>query len=112
MKNEIEDRSLTPNRETSRKPILDMIDEGDRLVIKLEMPGINPTYLDINVFKKSILVRGKLYADDILEDIDFVIAERNYGVFHREIELPVKVIPNLTRHQYSKGILKIMLVKA
>ncbi len=78
-----------------REPLTDVIDEGERLAITLEMPGVERK--DINVH----MTEGEL---EITVDTE----ARKY---HKSLRLPAKVDPSTTKATYNNGILDITVRK-
>ncbi|RLE55276.1 MAG: Hsp20/alpha crystallin family protein [Thermoprotei archaeon] len=77
------------------EPFYDIVDEGDKLKIIVEMPGVE---------KEDIRVKAS-------EDKVIVSAEREDRKYYREIELPTKVIPKTAKAQYRNGVLTITVEK-
>ncbi len=79
----------------AREPLVDTLDEGDRLVVVLELPGVEEK--DIH-----LTVQG-----DILE----VVASGRDRKYQKEVLLPSPVDPASLKSFYRNGILEIRLAK-
>ncbi len=79
----------------TREPLVDVLDEGDRVVVLAELPGID---------EKDIRLRVE---GDILE-IAAATRDRKYL---KEVLLPALVQPETLESSYRNGILEIKLAK-
>ena len=95
---------------TQRRPRVDLKEEGDHLIAEVEMPGINPSNLQVDV-SNDIL---RIYAESLEKSSgkDLLIHERVHKSFYRLLELPFTILPELTRHNYRRGILEIVMTKS
>jgi len=84
-----------PRVEEEREPIVDVFDEKGEIRVYAEMPGVNEE--DIKLDLKG----------DIL-DISAQSRDRKY---HKEILLPIKVVPETLTSSYKNGILEIRVKK-
>ena len=94
-----------------RRPRVDLKEEGEHLVAEVEMPGINPRNLHVDVSADTLRVYAELLEKGDLDKGDFYLHERVHMSFYRLLELPLTIIPELTRHHYRRGILEIVMVK-
>jgi len=78
-----------------REPLVDVLDEGDRVVVLAELPGVE---------EKDIHVEVK---DDILE----LTAEARDRKYSKELLLPSEVETDTMESSYRNGILEIKLMK-
>ena len=93
-------------------PRIDLYDQGNELVLKAEIPGVDPKDLDIRVLPDSVVLRGEIRRDEEIKDENYYRCERVYGSFARTIPLPVEVNPSEAKASYKNGILKLVLPKA
>lgn len=78
-----------------RQPLVDVLDEGERLVVIAELPGIENDEIRI----------------ELKGDILIVCAEGKYRKYGKEILLPCAVDPSGIKSSYNNGILTIELTK-
>jgi len=78
-----------------REPLVDVLDEGERLLVIAELPGVGA---------KDIQIKIK---EDILE----LTAEREDRKYSKEVLLPSPVDASTMEQSYKNGILEIKLVK-
>ncbi len=87
----------------------DMYDDGDKIVVRLEVPGMEQDDFDVSVADGMLIVRGeKRYQEERVEG-GYRIAECAYGTFERALPLPEEVDPSGARARYRRGVLRIEL---
>lgn len=86
-------------------------EDNDVLVIKLEIPGMEPEQIDVDVVDDFLVVRGEKRVDREEAKGRYHIMECAYGSFERAVPLPMPVDPARTRARYRHGVLTITLPK-
>jgi HSP20 family protein len=86
-------------------------ENGDRLVVKLEAPGMNAEDFDIDVVDDYLVVRGEKQVGREETQGRFHIMECAYGSFERAIPLPMPVDPGQAKARYRRGVLTVTLEK-
>jgi HSP20 family protein len=79
-----------------REPLTDVIDEGKRVAVTMEIPGVAREDIDLNMTEHEL---------EISVDND----RRKY---HKTVKLPAKVDPSTTKATYTNGILDVTVQKA
>jgi HSP20 family protein len=92
-------------------PPVDIYEDANRLVLKLEVPGIPQDDLQINLENQTLTVKGerKLVKDE--KEENFHRIERRYGSFVRSFTLPATVETDSAQANYENGVLSITLHK-
>lgn len=85
-----------PKVNEEREPVVDVIEEGENLVIYAEMPGVSESDIQVEL------------SEDMLE-ISANTARRKY---RKEVHLPIKAESGSMQTQYNNGILEVRLKKA
>jgi len=93
-------------------PVADLVDKGDTLVLRSEMPGLKKQNIHISVTENDISVSGKLEKAEEEKAKDYYYSERAYSSWERTIPLPVKVKSEQVKAKYEDGILEVTLPKA
>ena len=87
--------------------------EGDNeVVVKLEVPGMDPSNFDLQVVDNYLVVRGEKKVEREESRGRYYVMERAYGSFERAIPLPTAVDENGARAKYQRGVLRITLPKS
>ena len=92
-------------------PPVDVYEDEHKLVLKLEIPGVNEEELDIRMENNLLLVKGERKFEKEEKEENFHRIERRYGSFERSFRLPNTVDGDKAEGNYDKGILTIALVK-
>lgn len=93
-------------------PKIDVKSKGDDIVVRAELPGIDPSQVDIEVTDGVLTIRGERTAEAEREDEGWLIRESSYGSFERSMVLPEGVDPDDIAAEYRDGILEIHVPKA
>ncbi len=90
------------------KPRVDMFRQQGELIIRIELPGIDPdTDLDIEVEGDTLLIRGERTFDEEVTEDDWYLRERFYGRFERRLLLPEGFDPDQLDATYDSGVLTV-----
>lgn len=93
-------------------PSCDVLEDQDELKIVLEMPGVRPEALKINLENLVLTVRGEKKAAAEQSGERWHRYERTYGSFERSFTLPVTVDPERIQATVEHGVLTVTLPKA
>jgi len=85
---------------------------GDDSIVTSEIPGINPSTIDISVVGKSVTIRGSRQLEELKEGETYHRRERWSGQFTKTLEMPFTVDSSKVEAKYLKGILHISLPRA
>ena len=92
-------------------PAVDVYEDEQNLVLKLEVPGVNEEDLNVSVENNTLTVQGERKFEKEEKEENFHRIERRYGSFTRTFKLPTTVDTEKVEANYDKGILKIALAK-
>ena len=101
----------SPLTTASFVPAVDIYEDNSKVVLKLEVPGIEENDLDVRVENNTLTVRGERKFDKEEKEENFHRIERRYGSFYRAFTLPTTVDAEHINAAYDNGILKIELNK-
>lgn len=92
-------------------PAVDVYEDAQKLVLKLEVPGIPKEQLHISVDGRVLTVKGErsLAAEEKQES--FRRVERSYGSFTRSFTLPLTVDAESVEATAADGVLSLTLAK-
>ena len=107
---------LTEVARTSRlfsgwTPALDLYEEKDNLVVKVELPGMKREDIEVSLHEGSLSISGERKSEETHQDADVHRTERFFGRFQRTVALPTPVAADKVKAQYKDGILTITLPK-
>jgi len=92
-------------------PAVDIYEDAKKVVLKLEVPGMEEKDLDIRVENNTLTVKGERKFEKDEKEENFHRIERRYGTFYRSFTLPSTVDTEHVQASYNAGILKLDLNK-
>jgi HSP20 family protein len=96
---------------TSWTPLCDIYEEGDDIVVKTELPGVDRNDIDVQVENNILTLRGERKREKEVKSENLFRTERFYGSFARSFTLPVSVNTEKIRAEYREGVLQVTLPK-
>ncbi len=97
--------------ETTWVPAVDVSETNEAIVVKAEVPGIEPKDIDISLSGDLLTIKGEKKQRTEEKKENFHRIETRYGAFSRTIRVPVSIDADKIEASYDKGILKIVLPK-
>ena len=101
-----EDASLT-----AWAPAVDMYETEHELVVKADLPDIDPKDLDIRVENNILTIRGERKFEKKVEEGNYLRVERSYGSFSRSFALANTVNTEAIKAEYKNGVLTLSVPK-
>ena len=92
-------------------PAVDIYEDAQKVVLKLEVPGIEEKDLDVRVENHTLTVKGERKFEKEEKEENFRRVERRYGSFNRSFTLANTVNAEDVSADYTNGVLKIRLGK-
>ena len=92
-------------------PPVDIYEDANRLVLRLEVPGIPQEDLQINLENQTLTVKGERWLAKDEKEENFHRIERRYGSFVRSFTLPATIETDSAQANYENGVLSIALQK-
>jgi len=96
---------------TSFVPPAEMEETEDAVLIRLEVPGINPEDIDIQASAEAVSIRGERKSELKTEEKGMTRTEFRYGSFQRVIPLSTRIHHNQVEAEYKNGVLELTLPK-
>jgi HSP20 family protein len=92
-------------------PACDIYEDEHKLLLKLEVPGINQNDIDVRLENQTLTVKGERKFENEEKEENFHRIERRFGSFVRSFTLPVSVDTATVTAKYDNGVLSIQLAK-
>jgi HSP20 family protein len=92
-------------------PAVDIYETGQNLVIKAELPGIDPRDVEVRVENRVLYIKGERRFEKDVNEGNYSRVERTYGSFSRSFALPSTVNPDGVTAEYQNGVLTLTLAK-
>ena len=101
----------SPLTTASFVPAVDIYEDPKKVVLKLEVPGMEEKDLDVRVENNTLTVKGERKFEKDEKEENFHRIERRYGSFYRAFTLPQTVDTEHINASYNAGVLKLELNK-
>ena len=92
-------------------PSVDIYEHDGNIVLKAELPGVDPKEVDVRVENNVLTLRGERKFDHEVKRESFHRVERAYGTFSRSFTLPTVVDSTNIKAVYRDGLLHLTLPK-
>lgn len=94
-------------------PAVDVRETDKSLAIDVELPGIKPENVEVNVENGVLTVTGEKRSERSSEEKDrYHMVERSYGSFFRSFQLPGGVDESQIKASFHDGVLTVDIPKA
>ncbi|MCP2519793.1 Hsp20/alpha crystallin family protein [Candidatus Aminicenantes bacterium AC-335-A11] len=91
-------------------PPVDICEKNDEIIVKIELPGVEKKNIKIFIKGNKLEIKGNK-RQPYIPNIRFLRLEREYGRFHRVLNLPYYVNPENVKAYLKDGILTIKFSK-
>ena len=101
--------SLRPRREAEHAwyPQIDVFEKDNRLVTKIDLPGMKKDDVKVEVTDGQLAISGDRKRGAEEKGEDFYRCEREYGSFYRAVPLPEGVRLEDVKATFSDGVLEV-----
>ncbi len=91
------------------KPAMDVVARGEELVLFVELPGVEPDSLDVEVVDETMTLRARRAEPTLNDGERYLRRERRGGDVMRALQLPFRVEADQIEAHYRNGILEVRL---
>ena len=92
-------------------PALEMLEHKGHLVVRFDLPGIDPKSVDLQLSGDRLTLSGERKFE-APEATTYLKREQVYGKFSRTLQLPFTVDEKKVRATYENGVMQIDLPKS
>ena len=92
-------------------PAADIYEIEDRVVVKVDLPGVEQKDIDLRIEDNVLILRGERRFSKEERKEDFLRIERTYGTFQRTFRLPSSVDQEKVTANHEDGVLEVTLHK-
>jgi HSP20 family protein len=94
------------------EPAVEMFETDHDVVVRAELPNIDPKQVDITVTNDSITLKGETKFEEEKKERNYYRREFRYGSFARTLPLATEVKSGEAKATYKDGVLEITLPKS
>lgn len=87
---------------------MDLYRDGDVFVTRIDLPGVDPASIDVDVDDRTLTVRAQRKAD-ASEEQKWLVRERPAGTFARQLTLGYGVALDRIAAEYRDGVLELRI---
>jgi HSP20 family protein len=98
-------------RPFGEEPFIDLSETEDRLIVRAEIPGLEPDNLDISISDDTLTLKGEARQENVMSEEGYSSTESEFGYFSRTIRLPCKVKIDDVKATYKDGLLSVVMPK-
>ena len=92
-------------------PAVDIYEQDGTLVLKAELPGIDPKDVDVRVENNVLTLHGERKFENEVKRDQYHRVERAYGTFSRSFTLPSVVDTANIKAEFKEGLLRVVMPK-
>lgn len=96
---------------TTWAPAVDIYESEHELVVKADLPDVDPKDLDIRVENNILTIRGERKFEKSVSEDNYLRVERAYGSFSRSFALSNTVNTEAIKAEYQNGVLTLHIPK-
>ncbi len=105
------ERSADESNLTAWAPAVDIFETEHELVVKADLPDVDPKDLDIRVENNILTIRGERKFEKKVNEDQYLRVERAYGAFTRSFSLANTVNSEAIKADYQNGVLTLTIPK-
>src|SRR5690349_13061428 len=100
----------TPGTWSRPSPMpMDAYREGEEYVIALDLPGVSPDAIDVDVERNMLTVKAERRPVAKADDVQMELSERPLGVFSRQVVLADTLDTERIKADYEAGVLTLRI---
>jgi HSP20 family protein len=109
--NNVLERTGEESSLTAWAPSVDIYETEHELVVKADLPEVDPKDLDIRVENNILTIRGERKFEKNVNQENYLRVERAYGSFARSFTLANTVNAEAIKADYQNGVLTLTIPK-
>lgn len=109
--NDVFERNHQDSSLSAWAPAVDIYETEHELVVKADLPDVDPKDLDIRVENNVLTIRGERKFEKKVNEDNYLRVERSYGSFSRSFSLSNTVNSEAIKADYQNGVLSLSIPK-
>jgi len=102
----------SPQGLTGWAPSVDVYETDKEIVVKADLPGVEPEDLEVYCTDDTLVLRGETRREDDRQEGNVHRTERSYGRFERQIPVPPGVRSEEVQANFRNGVLELRVPKS
>jgi HSP20 family protein len=96
---------------TALSPAMELAAKDGGYELSVELPGLEQKDIDVEYADGILTVSGEKREESEKKDSGYLLSERRYGSFRRQLTLPSDVDPETISATFEQGVLKLAMKK-
>jgi HSP20 family protein len=92
-------------------PAVDIVENDNNLVLKAELPGVDPKDVEVRVEDNTLYLKGERKFEKDVKEENYYRIERSYGSFARTFTLPGSIDSEKVDANCQDGVLTLTIPK-
>jgi HSP20 family protein len=92
-------------------PPVDIYETDNDIVLKAELPGVDPKDVEVRVEDNTLYLKGERKQEKEVKEQNYHRVERSYGSFARSFSLPNSIDASKVKAEYKDGLLTLTMPK-
>ncbi len=92
-------------------PAVEILETKENLLVRAEIPGLDPADINISVAEDFLTIRGEKKHATVRDETGRYLEERRYGQFLRTFRLPSWADPERVEASFKNGVLELTIGK-
>ncbi len=93
------------------RPAMDLHETDERYVVRVDLPGVAPADVEIQVEESSLIIKGERKPDPAMAREPYLRRERPMGPFSLQVVLPPSIEREAIKASHRDGVLEVTLPK-
>jgi len=89
----------------------DLAESDDDVTVKVELPGVDAKDVDLRLEGNVLMIRGEKKEEKEEKKRSYHYVERQFGSFHRTVQLPGSIDPEKVDATFKDGVLTVTVAK-
>lgn len=102
---------FAPTIQSGRTPLMNIWDDGGRLRLEVEAPGVSLDDIELQISGRTLFIRTGRVIERSAEREHLVYCERPLGPFMRAVQLPAEIDLDGVEAKLVNGVLELTLTK-
>ena len=92
-------------------PPVDIYETEDAIVLRAELPGVDPKEVEVRVEDNTLYLKGERKFEKEVKEQNYHRVERSYGSFARSFSLPNSIDADKVKAEFKEGLLTLTMPK-
>lgn len=104
-------KTISDYKTALQKPLTDVIETQDSLIIKIDLPGVKKEDIDLGISEDSIEIKTIFEEEVNDENVKYLQKERSHGKTIRSMTFPLNIKTDEVKAEFKDSVLTVELPK-